>query len=211
VTGPGTAVAPARPGPALEDLALVTVDGVEIDIAVDRWWAAPDATEHALLATLPDPVLDVGCGPGRIVAALASAGRVALGVDPSPLAVHAAARRRAPVLRRSVFGPLPGEGRWGSVVLLDGNIGIGGDPAALLRRCAALARRRGQVLAEVAAPGSPTGALTVRLESADATTPWFPWATVAADALPDLARAAGLRAAGLDMSGGRWFARLERP
>jgi SAM-dependent methyltransferase len=211
--GPGTTVAPARSrlAPDRRDLALVTVDGQVIDMAVERWWAAPDAAEHALLATLPDPVLDVGCGPGRIVAALASAGRVALGVDPSPLAVHEASRRRAPVLRRSVFGPLPGEGRWGSVVLLDGNIGIGGDPGALLRRSAALVRRRGQVLAEVAAPGSPTGALTVRLESADATTPWFPWATLAADAVPDLARVAGLRTVDLDTAGGRWFARLDRP
>ena len=39
-----------------------------------------------------------------------------------------------PALVRSVFETLPGEGRWDTVLLMDGNIGIGGDPAALLGR-----------------------------------------------------------------------------
>ena len=46
--------------------------------------------------------------------------------SPAPL------RLGGPALRRSVFDPLPGEGRWGTALLLDGNIGIGGDPRALL-------------------------------------------------------------------------------
>ena len=32
------------------------------------------------------------------------------------------------MLRRDLFAPLPGEGRWHHVLLADGNIGIGGDP-----------------------------------------------------------------------------------
>ena len=47
-------------------------------------------------------------------------------------------------LRRSVFEPLPGEGRWNTALLIDGNIGIGGDPDALLRR-----------IAQLLAPGRP--------------------------------------------------------
>jgi SAM-dependent methyltransferase len=159
-------------------------------------------------------VLDVGCGPGRIVAALAAAGRPALGVDPSPAAVAAARRRRVPVLRRSVFEPLPGERRWGTVLLLDGNVGIGGDAVALLARARDLVRRGGHVVAEVAPPGTPTDALTVRLEhrTADAGAgPWFRWARVGADAFANLALAAGLEPRGLDVGGGRWFARAVRP
>ena len=38
--------------------------------------------------------------------------------------------RGATVLQRDIFGPLPGEGRWGTALLFDGNVGIGGDPAA---------------------------------------------------------------------------------
>ena len=118
---PAGAVAPP------DRLALVADGGEEIELPVGRWHGPPDEVELALLDTLPDPVIDVGCGPGRIVAALGAAGRPALGVDPSPAAVAEAARRRAPVLARSVFGPLPGEGRWGTVLLIDGNIGIGGE------------------------------------------------------------------------------------
>jgi SAM-dependent methyltransferase len=191
--------------------ALVTDRGDVIDLAVDRWRSQPDDVEQALLATIPDPVLDVGCGPGRIVAALAGAGRLALGVDPSPAAVHEAGRHRAPVLRRSVFAPLPGEQRWGTVLLLDGNVGIGGDPVALLQRSAALLRPGGQVVAEVDPPGARTQALTVRLEAAGASSPWFPWARVGADAIDDLAAEAGLRAAGFDVGAGRWFARAVKP
>jgi SAM-dependent methyltransferase len=190
---------------------LVTDVGEHVDLASQRWWGPADAVERTLLARLHDPVLDVGCGPGHIVAALAGEGRVAMGVDPSPRAVHEATRRRAPALRRSVFAPLPGEGRWGSVVLLDGNVGIGGDPGALFRRCAALVRPGGRVVAEVAAPGTPSGPLTVRLEAGGEAGPWFPWARLAADAAAGVAAAAGLRLEGVECLGGRWFTWTARP
>ena len=93
------------------------------------------------------PVLDVGCGPGRLVLGLAQRGTVALGVDPAPAAVALARSRGAPVLQRSVFDPLPGQGRWRTVLLADGNIGIGGDPepaAAPLRRAPGRRRHRGR-------------------------------------------------------------------
>lgn len=191
---------------------LVTGDGeAVVDLPVGRWHGPADAADLALLGTVADPVLDVGCGPGRIVAALAGAGRLALGVDPSPAAVDMALRRRAPVLRRSVFGELPGEGRWGTVLLLDGNVGIGGDPVVLLRRSRALLRPGGQVVAEVGPPGSATGALTVRVEAFAGVSPWFPWARVAADAFAGLARDAGLRPGTGETVAGRWFARASRP
>jgi SAM-dependent methyltransferase len=190
---------------------LVVSGGEPIELPVGRWRAAPDAVELALVDTLADPVLDVGCGPGRIVAALAAAGRPALGVDPSPAAAAEAARRRAPVLARSVFGPLPGEGRWGTVLLLDGSIGIGGDPGALLARARGLVRPGGAVVVEVEPPGVPTGPMTARLSSARGLSPWFAWARVGADGFEPLATAAGLTAIVLDVSGGRWFGRAARP
>ncbi len=190
---------------------LVTDGGERIDLAVDRWRTDPDDVERRLLAGVPDPVLDVGCGPGRIVAALAADGRVALGVDPSPAAIDEAGRRRAPALRRSVFDPLPGERRWGTVLLLDGNVGIGGDPVALLVRAAELLRPGGVVVAEVDPPGSPTRALTVRVESGGGAGPWFPWARVSADAFADVAAQAGLHPDEVTAGAGRWFARAARP
>jgi hypothetical protein len=63
----------------------------------------------------------------------------------------------------------------------------------------------------VGAPGSSSGPVTVRLEADGDATPWFPWATVAADDVSALARSAGLREPRLEAAGGRWFARAVRP
>jgi SAM-dependent methyltransferase len=192
-------------------IALVASCGRRVALDVARWRCDAADDEVAVLAAVPDPVLDVGCGPGRIVAALAAAGRPALGIDPAPAAVAEAAGRGAPVLCRSVFDPLPGEGRWGSVVLLDGNIGIGGDPVALLRRARDLVRPGGRVVAEVGPPGTPTERMAVRLQRRRRPCgPWFPWATVAADRFPPLAAAAGLGPGAVTAGRGRWFAEATR-
>jgi SAM-dependent methyltransferase len=116
---------------------------------VDRWQAPADEVDRLALSRCEGPVLDIGCGPGRIVTALAERGIPALGVDISAEAVLLTTNRGAPALRRPVQEPLPGEGRWGSVLLMDGNIGIGGAPEQLLRRCAELVRPDGMVLVEV--------------------------------------------------------------
>ena len=190
---------------------LRTTDGATIELEVERWRVAPDAGEIALLDRLADPVLDIGCGPGRIPAALASSGRMTLGIDTAAGATAEAARRGAPVLLRSVFDPLPGEGRWGTALLLDGNVGIGGNPRALLARCAELVRPGGAVVAEVAPPGASTTPVTVRIEVGEAAGPWFAWALVGADAWPALATEAGLRPDGFETSDHRWFGRAVRP
>lgn len=179
--------------------------GGTISLNVHHWRSEPDEHERALLTRLADPVLDVGCGPGRIATELAAAGRVALGIDPAPAAAGEAARRGAPVLRRSVFAPLPGEGRWATTLLLDGNVGIGGDPVRLLRRCRELLRPGGHVVAEVAPPGVATEGLTVRVESGTAAGPWFAWAVVGADDWAHIAAEASLRPDGIETSATRWF------
>jgi SAM-dependent methyltransferase len=178
-----------------------------------RWHDPADPGEATILAEATGTVLDVGCGPGRLVRHLLARGVTAMGVDSSPGAVARAQERGAPVLQRSVWERLPGEGRWGTVLLFDGNIGIGGDPLALLRRCRSLLGRPGHVLVEVDPPGSPTGAVEVRLERGPVITPWFPWATVSSSEVADLAARAGLRTCWIRPVGPegslRWFALLE--
>jgi len=190
---------------------LRTTDGRTIALEVGRWRTEPDAAEVALLDRLADPILDIGCGPGRVPAALAARGRVALGIDPASEAAAEAILRGALVLQRSVFGPLPGEGRWGTALLLDGNVGIGGDPISLLERCRELVRPGGVVLAEVAPPGAPSAPVTVRVETAGRAGPWFEWAVVGADAWAALATAAGLVPRGFESAGDRWFGQGVRP
>jgi len=176
-----------------------------------RWLAPVDAADRALLAHAVAPVLDIGCGPGRHLAALAAAGHEGLGLDLSPVAVRIARARGADAILRSVFADVPRAGTWRTALLLDGNIGIGGRPEALLARARDLIAPDGAVLVEAAPPGRPTRRERVRLETRGAMSPWFGWATVGVDGVPSLARAAELRCAGILCCGGRWFARLEPP
>lgn len=174
-------------------------------------WEAPARPEELdILRDMRGPVLDLGCGPGRLVAALAEMGTPALGVDASPVAVESARQLGAPVLQRSVFDALPGEGRWRSVLLFDGNVGIGGDPVGLLRRLHDLLATGGRAVVEVDPPGSPTLSAHARIERADEITDWFPWACLGADELDGVATDAGLHRRDWRAVGGRWFAILER-
>ncbi|WP_199520940.1 class I SAM-dependent methyltransferase [Jiangella anatolica] len=185
-------------------------DGWTQPLAVAEWTAAATPVERTLLASLRGPVLDLGCGPGRLVVALAERGVPALGVDASGQAVDQARARGATALRHSVFDPLPGEGRWRSVLLLDGNVGIGGAPVQLLRRVARLLSGDGRAVVETAPPGAGSWAGEARLERDGEVSGWFPWARLAADDLARVAAAAGLRPSGWHVAAGRWFVRLGR-
>ena len=180
-------------------------------LPLDAWLGAAGAVDERVLARARGPVLDVGCGPGRHVHALARRGVLAVGVDVSPVAVALARRRGATVLEASIFDRLPGAGRWRTALVLDGNIGIGGRPDALLRRLVALLAPGGVVLAELDGPGTGIHRGRMRLENGEATSHWFAWARVGTDAVATAARAAGLRIASRWRDGDRWFAALEAP
>jgi SAM-dependent methyltransferase len=180
-----------------------------LPLPAHRWLGQASAADERLLERVDGPVLDVGCGPGRHVLALARAGVVALGIDISPPAIELARRRGAPVLRRSVFDRVPGAGRWGTALLLDGNIGIGGCPVTLLRRVASLLRPHGRLLVELAVDGT-SHVEQVRFEAGDRVGPWFSWAHVGIDELGDHAPRAGLRVVESWDDGSRPFAYLTR-
>ncbi|MGH9154730.1 MAG: class I SAM-dependent methyltransferase [Acidimicrobiales bacterium] len=196
-------------GPAAAAV-LRAVDGTTIALPVERWRAEPASEEMDVLARAVAPVLDIGCGPGRHVLALARLGVVAMGVDASPAAVDLARSTGAPVLRRSVFARVPGAGRWRTALLLDGNIGIGGDPVTLLRRLVSLLAPGGLALVELEPPGAVTRVLRTRLERGVAAGPWFRWSQVGVDDIDDLATLAGFVATSTWEAGGRWFAQLQR-
>ena len=176
--------------------------------ALVRWCGAVGAADLQLLGRAEGAVLDVGCGPGRLVAELARQGRSALGVDVAATAVHLTTQAGGAAIRRSVFERVPGEGRWGAVLLVDGNVGIGGDPAALLRRCRALACPDGRVLVELEAPGTGCATVRTRLERGVEVTAWFDWAHVGVDAVAGPAAQAGLRVEDTWSAEDRWFASL---
>jgi SAM-dependent methyltransferase len=182
--------------------------GAAVELASSRWLAGAEAADLRVLARAHGPVLDVGCGPGRHVRALASRGVTALGLDASPAAVRLARARGTAVVEGSVFDDVPAVGRWRTALLLDGNVGIGGDPAALLRRISELLAPGGSVLCECDAPGSGLRAGPMRLEHEQRTSRWFPWAQIGVDTCCELASELGFATTACWEDGTRWFAHL---
>ncbi|MHA3024206.1 methyltransferase domain-containing protein [Mycobacterium sp. BMJ-28] len=189
-------------------------DGSVYKLPVHNWLGGRRTDrrfDRAVLDRCDGPTIDLGCGPGRFVADLMRRGVPALGVDLSATAVQLARRSGAPALRRDVFGPLPGAGRWQTVLLADGNIGLGGDPLRILSRARDLMRRDGVCLAEFdSAPGG-VRRRWVRLETANTIGPWFRWATVGIDNAVPVAAAAGLAVIGIHPIGDRVLASLALP
>lgn len=185
--------------------------GQRFALPVEDWCADTIPGDASLLSRCTGSTLDVGCGPGRLTAALTARGIEALGIDISALAVSVAKARvmGTRAVQRSVFGPVPGSGRWNSALLADGNIGIGGDPVVLLRRLRQLISPAGCVHVELAPPGALTTAQELRLEDElRRVSETFPWAAVGVDGLAAIAAASGMRVTdGWDCSG-RWFATL---
>ncbi|MEA2685844.1 MAG: hypothetical protein QOE93_1039 [Actinomycetota bacterium] len=203
---------PAGRRPRLAPLVLHTHTGEALVLDHARWHAPATAEERAVLRSVTGPVLDLGCGPGRLVVSLAAEGVRALGVDTSPAALAAARRWGAAVLEADLFGPLPQEGEWATCLLFDGTIGIGGDPLRLLSRCRELTGPEGRVIVEVEAPGTGWRHLTAWFELDGGRSPAFEWAVVGADAIAGLARPAGFELAALAQTpSGRWFADLRTP
>ncbi len=194
-----------------EGVRLRCADGSVLPLPVERWLDEPGPEEVSALARADSPVLDVGCGPGRLVLALGRRGIPALGLETAPSAVRLGRRRGAAILERSVFGAVPCPGRWGTALLFDGTLGIGGAPPLLLRRLAALLRRGGSVLAELDPAVRGIRTLLARIERGAAASAWFPWSRVGPDAIEPVARQAGLRIQDRWEEAGRWFATAVKP
>ncbi|MEZ5095071.1 MAG: methyltransferase domain-containing protein [Nocardioides sp.] len=184
--------------------------GHAVPLEAARWSGEVDVVDAALLDQCRGPVLDIGCGPGRLVAALTAREVCALGIDVLDEAVRLTRARGAAALCRDVFAPLPAEGLWGTTLLADGSIGIGGDPARLLCRTGQLLAPGGRVVVDLAAYGTGVATRTLRLRTDLLRSGEFPWAFVGAEAIGELASGAGFDVHSRHEYGGRWFAVLTR-
>lgn len=190
---------------------LLCSDGAEVPLDVGRWTEPAAGCDDWLLRHCTGPTLDLGCGPGRLLVALAARGVPALGVDGSAVSATHCRSRGVSMVRTDLFGPLPGEGGWSHVLLADGNLGIGGDPAALLARAARLLAPGGTVLVEV--DPRPRydwrGTAVVCCDPGEVGEP-LPWAVTGSRAATRAAAGAGLRITGVH-PGARVFLELTGP
>ena len=189
---------------------LRLADGRLEPLPLDRWVAPADETDIAVLEGVEAPVLDLGCGPGRHLAALRKAGKRGLGVDLSPVAVRLARGRGADAINGSLWSQVPRAGSWRTILLLDGNIGIGGAPILLLRRAAELLAPAGAIVVETDPRGAPTARVKVRLEAPGVVSEWFRWARVGVDGVAEVAARAGLEVEAVRVLAGRTFVTLRR-
>ena len=191
-------------------VAVRTSDGIDpVRLDLRRWSGEIDEVDAMVMARCSPPVLDLGCGPGRLLIALQAAGVAALGVDVSAAAVDAGRCRGAQTLRRDLHDRLPSEGKWGTVVLLDSNLGIGGDIRAMLVRCGELTARGGTILCEVDPDPDVAETRLVQLNSGSGRLV-LPWARVGSVRVSALAAELDLVVGEEWSAGGRAFLRLIR-
>lgn len=178
---------------------------------VSRWNADADLADLTLLASVTGPVLDIGSGPGRMVRAAMELGMVALGIDVSPTALEVARELGGSFLERSVFDRVPAEGRWQTALLVDGNIGIGGDVPALLARCRDLLAASGEIVVELDRDPQHESRYPAQVVDGDGgRSGSFPWAEIGLDRIGLLLPALDLRLAQSWELAGRSFCRLAK-
>ncbi|WP_426975699.1 class I SAM-dependent methyltransferase [Pseudarthrobacter sp. O4] len=180
-----------------------------VEFDVSSWCEDASLMERSLLHSLQGPILDVGCGPGRLLAAARSLGLQAVGIDTSAEAVRWARGRGDRALEQSVFAAVPQSGHWQTVLLLDGNIGIGGSITSLLRRCRQLIAPSGTLLVEVEADEDLDTAYPAVLEDelGNRSEP-FSWARTGGAGLVSRAQSAGWTVSAIQHRQGRVFYRL---
>jgi hypothetical protein len=132
-------------------------------------------------------------------------------VDISTEAVTRTRRRGGSALQRDFTQRLPAEGRWGTVLLADGNIGIGGSPSLMLARCRSLLRSSGIALVEADADDQTDAATSVVLHAKLGRTSLpVPWARIGVGPLVTLAARAGFVAVEQWRVDGRVFVTLRQ-
>lgn len=189
-------------------------DGDVAILPVRQWIGGGDEDsgfDRSAVEMCSGATIELGCGPGRLIDRLTARGLPAVGVDQSITAVMLAQRRGAAVVRGDVFGPLPGMQCWQTVLLVDGTVGLGGDPARILSRAADLLIPGGRCVTEFDPLITGIRVGRVRLECGEVIGPWFHWARAGLDSAHRLAEQTGMAITETRRLGPRAIVLLRKP
>ncbi len=141
------------------------------------------------------PVLDLGVGAGRVALYLQERGLRVTAVDASPGAAEVCRRRGVADVRLGDVNDPPADQPWAAVLLLCGNLGLGGSwegSRRLLARLAELAAPGAVLVGDSVTPaGSPQVDLRIRYQ--DLVTPWWPQYNIPAPQMAALVEGTGWR------------------
>lgn len=153
-----------------------------------EWW------DRELLPLIESgPVLDLGCGAGRASLYLEERGLSVTAVDASPGAVEVCRRRGVKDVRLADLNDPPADAAWAAILLLCGNLGLGGSwdgNRQLLARLAAIAQPGAILIGDSVTPDGPPEVL-LRLSYGCISTPWWRQYNVAASEVPRMVEGTG--------------------
>lgn len=155
-----------------------------------EWW------DRKLLPLVEHgPVLDLGAGAGRSSLYLHGRGLPVTAVDASPGAVEVCRRRGVADVRLGDVNDPPADQLWAGVLLLCGNLGLGGSwegNRQLLARLAELAAPGAVLVGDSVTPDGPAR-VVLRIRYRNLVTPWWPQYNIPAERMAALVDGTGWR------------------
>jgi SAM-dependent methyltransferase len=155
-----------------------------------EWW------DRKLLPLVEHgPVLDLGAGAGRASLYLHERGLPVTAVDASPGAVEVCRRRGVGDVRLGDVNDPPADQPWAGVLLLCGNLGLGGSwegNRRLLARLAGLAAPGAVLVGDSVTPDGPAR-VVLRIRYRNLVTPWWPQYNIPAERMAALVGGTGWR------------------
>jgi SAM-dependent methyltransferase len=139
--------------------------------------------------------VDLGAGAGRASLYLQDRGLAVTAVDASPGAVEVCRLRGVADVRLGDVNDPPADQRWGGVLLLCGNLGLGGSwegTRRLLARLADLAVPGAVLIGDSVTPGGAAQVM-LRIRYRDLVTPWWRQYNIPARRMAALVEGTGWR------------------
>lgn len=152
------------------------------------WW------DRELLPLIEQgPVLDLGAGAGRAGLYLQERGLRVTAIEASPGAAEVCRRRGVADVRQGDVNDPPGDLPWSAVLLLCGNLGLGGSwegNRRLLARLAELAAPGAVLIGDSVTPDGPAQVI-LRIRYKNLVTPWWPQYNIPAEQVAALVDGTG--------------------